>query len=63
MAKYEVTREPAGDGTLWVVRNGAGKVLTLPMALNAARDTAYDYELADQLEEAQERACAELDGP
>jgi hypothetical protein len=60
---YNVTRERAGDGTLYVVTNLSGKVLRGPMALSAAREVADLYQGDDDTDAAQERACARLDGP
>lgn len=62
-SRYDVIRERAGDGTLYEVANLAGKVVSAhPMALSAARALAEQYDADDDSSNAQERACADLDG-
>lgn len=61
--RYSVTREPAGDGTLYVVTNLAGKVVSRhPMAYTAACQLADLYQGDDDAEAAEERLCARMDG-
>ncbi len=45
--RYRVTREPAGDGTLYVVIGPTGRVYGPPMALRAAAASADVYQTED----------------
>ncbi len=57
-ARYTVTREPAGDGSLYVVTGPSGRIYGHPVALRAAIEQADMYQADDDAEATQERAAA-----
>ncbi len=56
--RYCVTREPAGDGTLYVVIGPTGRVYGPPMALRAAVARADAYQTEDDAEASTVRHAA-----